>query len=462
MTTGQKTVFINARIVDPASGLDARGSLLVEDGIIADWTRTEASGVPTGIPGGAEVIDCAGAVLCPGLIDMRVFTGEPGAEQKETLASASEAAAAGGVTTMVVMPRTNPVIDDASLVDFILRRARDTAVVRVLPMAAITRGLKGSEITEMGLLAEAGAVGFTDAGQSVSDARLFRGCLAYAKTFSSLIMHDAQEPALTREGTMHESELATRLGLNGIPDAAETIMVERDMALLGLTGARYHLAQVSGPASLEALDRARDQGLPITCSVSAHHLTLNEIDIANYRTFLKVLPPLRSEDHRRGLVDALAQGRIDVIVSSHEPQPPEDKRLPFGEAAFGAVGLETLLPAALEVYHNGHMTLPKLLATMTVRPAEILGLPGGRIAKGLPADLALIDVGAPFVLNGERLRSRSRNTPFHGRRFQGRVLRTVVGGRTVFDANRANRSNGADSQAGNHPGADPTGAEVNG
>lgn len=428
-------LFENVRLIDPETDYDGPGALLVADGCIADWSQ----GAAPGAPDGAERIDGRGLALAPGLIDMRVFTGEPGAEQKETLGSASEAAAAGGVTTMIVMPRTDPIIDDASLVDFILRRARDTAKVRVHPMAALTQGLKGSQMTEMGLLAEAGAVGFTDAGTSVADALVFRRCLAYAKTFGTLIMHDAVEASLTRGTVMNEGELSTRLGLAGQPDAAETIMVERDIALLELTGAAqkpggYHLAQVSCPGSLESLARARRRGIALTCGVAAHHLTLNEIDIANYRTFFKVLPPLRGEDHRQALVAAVADGTIDVIVSSHEPQPPEDKRLPFGEAAFGAVGLETLLPAALEIYHNGHMSLPRLLATMTVNPARILGLETGRLAKGAPADLILFDPDAPFVLDAEKLRSRSRNTPFDGRRFQGRVKRTLMAGETVFQA----------------------------
>ncbi len=433
MSALRPILFDNAQIVDPETDYHGPGALLVRDGRIAGWSK---GGLP-GVPSDAEWVDCKGKALAPGLIDMRVFTGEPGAEQKETLASASDAAAAGGVTTMIVMPRTDPVIDDASLVDFVLRRARDTARVRVSPMAALTRGLRGSEMTEMGLLAEAGAVGLTDAGRSVADARVFRRCLSYARTFGTLIMHDALEPSLAEDAVMNEGELSTRLGLAGLPDAAETIMVDRDIRLLELTDtvgapARYHLAQVSCAGAVDTLAGARARGLGITCGVAAHHLALNELDIANYRTFFKIQPPLRREDDRQALIAALADGVIDVIVSSHEPQPPEDKRLPFGEAAFGAVGLETLMPSALEIYHNGQMSLPRLMATMTLNPARILGLETGRLAPGTPADLVLFDPGAPFVLDADRLRSRSRNSPFDGRRFQGRVLRTLVGGQTVF------------------------------
>ncbi len=431
MAAPQKTAYVNARLVDPASGYDGPGALLTEGETIADWGADPFGGTP---PEDAAVIDCGGRVLAPGLIDMRVFTGEPGAEQKETLSTASESAAAGGVTTMIVMPRTDPVIDDASLVDFIRRRARDTAVVNIHPMAALTKGLDGAQMTEMGLLREAGAVGFTDAGRSVADAQLFRRCLSYGRTFDALICHDALEPSLARGGLVNESEFSARLGLTGIPDAAEAIMVERDLALLDLAPARYHLAQISCEATLAAIERGRKRDLPITCAVSAHHLALNEIDVAQYRTFFKVLPPLRSEDQRRALVAALADGTIDVIVSSHEPQPPEDKRQPFAEAAFGAVGLETLLPAALEVMHNGHMSLAALLKALTVRPAEICGLDAGRLAQGRPADLVIFDPGAPFVLDAARLRSRSRNSPFDGRRFQGTVWKTIVRGRAVFDA----------------------------
>lgn len=425
-----RTAIINARLVDPASGLDAPGGLLIDRGRIVDLGTDLFSG---GTPEGAKIIDAQGAVLAPGLIDMRVFTGEPGAEHKETLASASKAAAAGGVTTMVVMPNTDPVIDMPSLVDFILRRARDTATVHVRPMAALTKGLCGELMTEMGLLAEAGAVAFTDGPRPVANSMVFRRALDYARTFGMLIAHQAEDPALAGAGVMNEGELSTRLGLAGRPAMAERIMIERDLALVELTGARYHLAQISAAMSLAPLRRAREAGLPVTCAVAAHHLALNEIDIANYRTFFKVSPPLRAEADRRALVAALADGLIDVVVSSHEPQAPENKRLPFADAADGAVGLETLLPVLLELVHKKELSLSAALAAVTERPAAILGLDAGRLAKGRPADLILIDLDSPYVLDAEQLRSRSRNTPFDGRRLQGRCLRTIVAGKTVFE-----------------------------
>ncbi|MFP3944272.1 MAG: dihydroorotase [Alphaproteobacteria bacterium] len=424
-----RTAIINARLVDPASGLDAPGALLIEDGRIADLGPRLFADAP---PADAEVIDAGGQVLGPGLIDMRVFTGEPGAEHRETLASASQSAAAGGVTTMIVMPDTDPVIDEPSLVDFVLRRARDTAVVRVHPMAALTRDHDGRHMTEMGLLAEAGAVAFTDGNRAVADSLVMRRALTYARTFGMLIAHHVEDPALASAGVMNEGEFSTRLGLAGRPAIAERIMLERDLSLVWLTGARYHVSQISCAMSLPPLERAREHGLPVTAAASAHHLALNEIDIGNYRTFFKVSPPLRAEDDRAAMVRALSDGLIDVVVSSHEPRAPEDKRLPFAEAADGAVGLETLLPVLLELVHNGALTLTQALRTVTCRPAEILGLEGGRLEKGAPADLVLIDVDRPFVLDGEALRSRSKNTPFDGRRLQGRAVRTFVSGKTVF------------------------------
>lgn len=422
------TGFINARLLDPASGLDVTGNLLVKDGKIADLGPTLFNDT---IPDGIEIVDCRGQVLCPGLIDMRVFTGEPGAEHRETLRTASLAAAAGGVTTLIVMPNTNPVIDDVALVDYIERRARDTAIVNIHPMAALTKGLNGKEMTEIGLLKDAGAVAFTDGDRSVSDAQIMRRALSYAAHFNALIVQHAEVPELSH-GVMNESELAGRLGLSGTPAVAETIMIERDLRLLELTGGRYHVSQVSCAASVEVVARARRHGQKVTCGVSAAHLTLNENDVQSYRTFFKMTPPLRSEDDRRALVAGLADGTIDVVVSSHDPQDAEVKRHPFAQAAFGAIGLETLLASTLSLVHNGDLPLMRLLGALTYVPADLLGLNTGRLAAGLPADLALIDIGAPWIVKADALRSISKNTPFDDRRLQGQVLRTIVGGRTVY------------------------------
>jgi len=419
----------NARLIDPDSGLDALGGLLIEDGLIVDLGENIFA---DGLPDDAEAIDCQGHVLCPGLIDMRVFIGEPGAEHKETLKSVSESAAAGGVTTIIVMPNTDPIIDDASLVDYIERRSRDTAIVNVHPMGALTKGLGGTAMTEMALLREAGALAFTDARTSVMDTQVMRRALEYAQGIGALIVHHAEDPYLAGTGCMNEGEFSARLGLSGFPAEAESIVVERDVALVGLTGARYHLSQLSCRASLEIIERAKANKLPLTCAVSAQHLALNERDIETYRTFFKTSPPLRSEDDRLTMVDGLKRGIIDVVTSGHDPQGPEDKRRPFAEAEAGAVGLESLLPVLLELVHNGHLDLSCALRAVTSRPAQILELEAGRLEKGAPADLTLIDLDTPFVFHENALKSKSKNTPFDEHRFQGRAIRTIVRGKTVF------------------------------
>jgi dihydroorotase len=432
----KRLAFRNARLIDPATGLDTRGGLLVENGKIAD---VGAKLFNTADPHDPEVIDCKGLVLAPGLIDMRVFTGEPGSEHRETLASASEAAAAGGVTTIVTMPNTDPVIDEAALVDFIRRRAAATAKVRVAPMAALTHALEGERMTEIGLLREAGAVAFTDGDRSVSNTRVLRRALAYAATHGALVAGHAEDPDLSNGASMTEGEFATRLGIPGAPTAAEAIIVERDLRLVELTGARYHVSQISCRASLDAIIAAKARGLPVTCGVSAHHLTMNELDVGSYLTFRKVSPPLRSEADRAAMVEGVAEGHIDVIVSSHDPQAADTKRLPFAAAAFGAVGLETLLPAALTVVHNGHTSLIDLMKTVTAAPATLLGLEGGKLAKGAPADLVLFDPEEPFIVDADKLHSRARNTAFEGRKFQGRARMTFVGGECVFDRGKVEK-----------------------
>ena len=430
----QRTAFINAHLIDPASGLETPGNLLVENGSIADLGPRLFN---DGKPQGATLIDCGNAVLSPGLIDMRVFTGEPGAEHRETLASAGESAAAGGVTSFVMMPVTDPVIDDAALVDFIKRRAAAQSKVNILPAAALTQGLKGAQMSEIGLLHEAGAIAFTDADRTVASSLIMRRCLAYASNFDALVMAHAEDPALASAGHMNEGSRANRMGIGGIPAAAEAMAVERDMRLVELTGARYHLGQVSCAAALEVVARAKSRGLPVTCAVSAHHLVLNENDIGEYKTFAKVSPALRTEDDRMAMVEGVRAGIIDVIVSSHDPQAAETKRVPFAQAAYGAVGLETLLPAALSLHHEAGLTLVEVLRRLTTNPASILRLPAGRLAKGAPADLVLFDPGAPRRIDPSTFRSRSKNSPFKGRLLQGAVLRTFVGGKTVFEADRA-------------------------
>ena len=423
-------LLANARLVDPSRDLDGPGDVLIADGVIRDSRRGIGA---AGVPEGTDIVNCAGKIVAPGLIDMRAFVGEPGAGHRETFASASRAAAAGGITTIVCQPDTSPVIDNSATVDFVLRRARDTAIVNIHPMAALTKGLAGTEMTEIGLLKAAGAVAFTDGARSVMNAQVMRRALTYARDFDALIVHHTEDPHLVGEGVMNEGEFSARLGLMGIPAAAEAVVLERDMRLVALTGGRYHAASLTSAESLDVLKRARDGGLQVTASASINHLTLNENDIGPYRTFLKLAPPLRSEDDRRALVAALASGLIDVVMSDHNPQDVETKRLPFAEAAAGAVGLETMLPAALRLVHNGELDFKTLIRAMSTRPAELLGLPGGTLRAGAPADVIVIDPDTPWVLDPADLKSQCKNTPFDEARFSGRVLRTVIGGRTVYE-----------------------------
>ena len=404
--------------------------MLVADG------RIVAAGpevVNQGTPEGWEVVDCRGAAVLPGLVDMRVFVGEPGGEHRETLETASRAAAAGGVTGIVTMPDTNPVIDDPALVDFVFRRARDTAVVRVHPMAAMTRRLAGEELAEFGLLQEAGAVAFTEGRRSLKSAKVMRNALTYARDFDALVVNHLEDADLAGGGVMNEGETATRLGLPGIPREAETIVLDRDIRIARMTGGRYHAAQISCEPAVATLRRAKLNGNGVTAGAAIAHLALNENDIGAYRTFFKMSPPLRSEDDRQALVEALADGTIDVVCSAHDPQDVEGKRQPFADAADGAVGLETMLSAGLRLVHSGDVTLSRLIEAMSTTPAKLLGLEAGTLAPGAPADLIVVDLDMPWIVKKEELHSRSRNSAFEDARMTGKVLRTMVGGRTVYE-----------------------------
>ncbi len=426
----QPLALVNAKLVDPAELRESFGGILVVDGVIRDF----GPGVTPGqLPSHARILDCRGDLVAPGLIDMRAFIGEPGAEHRETIATATAAAAAGGVTTILARSDTNPPVDEAAVVDFLLRRARDTGRVRVLPCAALTAGLEGTEIAEIGLLQQAGAVAFSDGARSVRNARVMRRVMEYARDFDALIIHYAEDRDLAGEGVMNEGEFASRLGLAGIPREAEAIMLDRDIKLVNLTGARYHAALVTTTLSLEIIAKAKADGLPVTCATSINHLTLNENDIGDYRTFLKLAPPLRREDERRALVAGLASGLVDVVVSDHNPQDVETKRLPFAEAEDGAIGLETMLSAGLRLVSSGEVSLGRLLNAMTTRPAEILGLPQGRFKVGAPADLIRFDPTEPYVVDPAKLHSRCKNTPFDEARMEGRVKLTLVAGEIVFE-----------------------------
>ncbi len=430
MTT-RPTAFVNAQLMDPATGLEAPGGLLVRDGKIADaGAGLFADG---GTPEDAEIVDCGGHCLAPGLVDMRVTLGEPGNEHKETIASAAEAAAAGGVTSMVCLPNTDPPIDTVAGLEFVARRARETRGVKVYAYACATRGAAGKALTEMGLLAEAGAVAFTDGDRAIADPLVMQRALTYAAGFDLLVVQHPEEPRIAEGGAMNAGELATRLGLPGIPAQAEVMMIERDLRLLELSGGRYHVAHVSTAAAIEAIRAARKRGLAVTCDAAPPHFTLTETDVGDYRTFAKLSPPLRGEADRRAVVEGLADGTIDIIASDHVPHDQESKRQPFAQAEPGIVGLETLLPLALEPYHQDRVSMLDLLAKLTVRPAELLRLPAGRLSKGAAADLVLFEADVPWQIDTGSFRGKSKNAPYDGRPVAGQVLRTVVDGRTVFE-----------------------------
>ncbi|MCA8881430.1 MAG: dihydroorotase [Rhodobacteraceae bacterium] len=422
-----RILFTDARLVDPGAATDTGGHLLVENGRIA-------ARIPDGadLPDAPVRVDCGGQCLAPGIVDFGVKVGEPGERHKESFKTAGRAAAAGGVTTMVTRPDTLTPIDNPETLEFALRRGIAASPVRIAPMAALTKGRAGQEMTEIGFLIDAGAVAFTDGDRVLEDTRVFQRCLTYAAGLGALVSAHPQDPGLSRGAAATSGKFATLRGLPAVSPMAERIGLERDLALVEMTRARYHADQITSRAALPALRRARAEGLDVSAGISIHHLTLNALDVGPYRTFFKVKPPLRDEDDRLAMVEALREGLIDVVCSMHTPQDEESKRLPFEEAASGAVGLETLLPAALRLYHSGDLDLPALFRALALNPARRLGLEGGRLTPGAPADLVLFDPDAPFVLDRATLQSKSKNTPFDGAKMQGRVAGTWVGGRRVF------------------------------
>lgn len=421
-----ETLFTNARLIDPVSQTDSLGALRVQDGII-----TEVFDDVTPVAGSATVVDCSGKCLAPGIVDIGVKVSEPGERHKESFRSAGRAAAAGGITTIVTRPDTLPAIDTPEILEFVARRAATDAPVRVLPMAALTKGRDGREMTEIGFLSDAGAVAFSDADRVVSNPKVFSRALTYAKSLGALVIGHIQEPILSDGAAVTSGKFATLRGLPAVSPMAERMGLDRDISLLEMTGARYHADQITTARALPALERAKRNGVQITAGVGVHHLTLNELDVADYRTFFKLKPPLRSEDDRIAVVQAVAEGLIDVICSMHTPQDEESKRLPYEEAASGAVGLETLLPAALRLYHAEMLTLPQLFAAMSLNPSRILGLQTGRLREGHPADLVWFDPDASYKLDRSKLLSKSKNTPFDGTMMQGIVLGTWVDGELV-------------------------------
>lgn len=419
------TLFLqNARLIDPEAQTETKGNIVIDNGIIAAIGQMSA-------PAGAEVIDCRGKCLAPGIVDLGVKIGEPGERHKESFRSAGAAAAAGGVTTVIARPDTSPAIDTPETLDFVTRRAAD-APVRILHMAALTKGREGREMTEIGFLLDTGAVAFTDTDHVTTSTKVLARAMTYARSLGALIVGHPQEPGLSAGASVTSGKFASLRGLPGVSPLAERMGFDRDMALVEMTGVKYHADQVTSARSLPALERAKKNGLDVTAGISIHHLTLNEFDVGDYRTFFKLTPPLRSEDDRLAMVQAVADGLIDIICSMHTPADEESKRLPFEEAASGAVGLETFLPAALRLYHNGQVTLPQLFRAMALNPAKRLGLPQGRLTEGAPADLILFDPDAPFVLDRWKLHSKSKNTPFDGSRMEGKVLATFVAGVQVY------------------------------
>lgn len=422
--------FTNLRLLDPQAGALEPAAVLVRNGVIAEVLDGDATA-----PDGAEVMDCSGHILAPGIVDIGVKVCEPGERHKESYRSAGLAAAAGGVTTMVTRPDTDPAIDSPETLEFVTRRANEAAPVNVVPMAALTKGREGREMTEIGFLMDAGAAAFTDCDRVVTDTKVFSRALTYARSLGALVIAHPQDPGLSKGAAVTSGKFASLRGLPAVSPMAERMGLDRDIALIEMTGARYHADQITTARALPALERAKRNGLDITAGVGIHHLTLNALDVADYRTFFKVKPPLRDEEDRIAVVEAVASGLIDIICSMHTPQDEESKRLPFEEAASGAVGLETLLPAALRLVHAEMMDLPTLWRALSLNPAKRLGLPGGRIAVGAPADLVLFNPDAPFVLDRATLRSKSRNTPFDGMRMQGKVMATYVAGSCVYEAN---------------------------
>lgn len=417
-----QVAYVNARLLDPAAGLDTAGGILTDGEAITDVgpgvTKKKA-------PKGARIVDCHGKCLSPGLVDIRVELGD--------LAATVEAAVSGGVTSMVCLPTPELVIDDMSEVEFVARRARKLGLAKVYPYGAVTKGLEGKELAEMGLLAEAGAVAFTDGERAVADAQTMRRAMSYASTFGLMIVQHPEEPSLAADGVMNAGETATRLGLFGIPKEAEVIMVERDLRLASLTGGRLHIAHVSTAETVDTLRRAKADGLNVTCDTAPPYFALNETAIGDYRTFAKLSPPLRAEQDRQAVVEGLADGTIDAIASDHTPRDEESKRLPFAQAAPGGIGLNTLLAVSLELYHNGHLSLLEVLKLVTSAPAELMGLPAGSLKEGAPADLVLFDPDEGWKVDADKLVGKAQNSPFDGRPVQGRVLRTVIDGRPVFE-----------------------------
>ena len=419
-------LFHDVRLIDPATGLDQVGGLLIRQGRIADL------GPALGRPDGVPVFEGRGAILCPGLVDMRASLGEPGFEYRETVATAAQAASSSGITTLAALPDSRPALDDPALVRLMADLGTETGALTILPYGAVTKGCRGEELAEIGLLREAGAVGFTDGQRAIADARLMRFALSYARGFGAMIVQHPEDPSLALGGAATEGELATRLGLPGIPAAAEAILVARDIRLAALTGGTVHFAHVSTADALNLIRGAKADGLRVTCDTAPPYFDLNETAIGDFRTYAKLSPPLRPESDRLAVCAALSDGTIDAIASDHQPRDADDKRLPFALAAPGGAGLATLLAVTLAQVHGNGLALVRALELLTSRPAALLGAEAGRLTRGAPADLCLFDLEYAWKVEAGSLPGKARNTPFDGRALEGRVIGTWKAGRRVF------------------------------
>ncbi len=425
--------LINARIIDPKNDLDEIGGLIIDSkGLIKAVGKKVSNG---NLPSSAEKIDLKKQILIPGIVDMRVFVGEPGYEYKENFRTLSSAALSGGVTSVVSMPNTSPVIDNVSMVDFLKRRGRDKSKINIFPSASLTKNTDGKQMTEFGLLRRKGIVAFTDGIKTVQDPEVMSRIMSFASQSGSLIIQHAEDNILSKGGLINEGEISTRLGLKGIPSLAEKIIVERDLSFLEEHFCRYHISQISSKKSIPVIKKAKKEGKIFTAGVSINNLSLNENDIGDFRTFLKLSPPLRTESDRKALVESVNDGTIDVIVSDHKPEDEESKRLTFAQAATGASGIETLLPLALELFHNKSIKLKKLISTMTSNPAKILDINKGSLDKGSDADICIFDINKPWIVNKRDIKSKSKNTPIENRKLQGEVLKTFVKGELAYQKN---------------------------
>ena len=428
----KKQYFINGNIIDPHNSINEIGGL-----IIGDKGQLEAVGKKVNtnnIPSREKVIDLKGKYIFPGLVDMRVFVGEPGFEYKENFRTLSNAALSGGVTSVVTMPNTDPIIDNVSIVDFLKRRGRDKSKINIYPTASLTKGTEGTNMTEFGLLQSKGIIGFTDGTKTIQNTRVMSRIMNSASDLDTLIMQHAEDYELAKDGMINEGIIATKLGLQGIPEMAELIIIDRDLTLLNYINCRYHISQISSGRSVELIKNKKNN-LKFTCGVSINNLSLNENDIGDFRTFLKLSPPLRAEEDRISLVQGLKDETIDVIVSDHKPEDEEQKRLTFAQAATGASGIETLLSLSLELYHNGSLKLETIIKALTSNPAKILKINKGNLSVGNDADFCIVDINKPWIVKQENLISKSKNTSIENKKLQGKVTNTFVKGEELFKLN---------------------------